>query len=166
MLTTSDSHRILSLLCKRAIPEFSFLKSVAEGAGNAIRSSCVKIVLLLLTFEATHGDDDADDTFADPNQAQSRELLLEWMNDKSWRETVDAEVKNIVCFFFKILVDSGHRDNQQVQPSSFDWSTSPIVAYNLVFSLPEDVRKRVAGLLVPQFQEVSVARVSAILIVV
>lgn len=106
MLTTSDSHRILSLLCKRAIPEFSFLKSVAEGAGNAIRSSCVKIVLLLLTFEATHGDDDADDTFADPNQSQSRELLLEWMNDKSWRETVDAEVKNIVCFFLKILVDS------------------------------------------------------------
>lgn len=97
VLTLSDSKHILKLLRNRVLPELAFFKAGAEGLASTIRTSCVKVILLLLTFEATNGED-TEDTFAKPRGSQAREMLLDWITDASggWQDAVEKEVKDIV----------------------------------------------------------------------
>ena len=117
VLSLSDSKRILNLLRNRALPELVLFKASAESSGSAIRNSCVKIILLLLSFEATNGDD-TEDTFADPRKSQAREMLLDWMAGSSvaWREVVEKEVKDIVS---GVPIDSSARQTMIILAFKF-----------------------------------------------
>ncbi|KAL5504188.1 hypothetical protein ACEPAH_8262 [Sanghuangporus vaninii] len=127
-----DYRIITQLLTARVLPEIDILTS-ADDSLQDVQYLAVRVTLTLLGSEVD--DEEEEDTFIASRHHEVRDIVLDWLNGKAspWQEALHKELKGFAA--------------------SADWKSVISITSRLLFTLPENSRKIVVGMMIPQFQE-------------